>query len=272
MSEIWFNGVSSSDAGVRHVERYPALDRPSRKMDVATVAGRNGDIVRLYNSWDNYEQSYEIYGGKGAKGSAPEAFRSIAAWLNPSSKDPFHVTNSLNYLRLEDMYEPDVFRLAYFAGSLEVENIFSKFGRATITFNCRPERFLKSGEQEIQLDTRKYPQNQDAGTTIYNPTSFWARPIFKITATKTVGIQLMTTNWSNGFMLVGLGDTPKTVYFDTEKRDARFADGTSANSYIQYEEPSLLESGNNIIYVNGSGTIYTGEVSELTVIPRWWTL
>lgn len=274
MAELWFGGVSSADAGIRHVEKYPDLNRPARKSEVASVPARNGDLVRLYDAWENYEQEYEIYAGTGAKGSAPQAFRTISEWLNPVSEYPHDMNLAVGYSRLEDIYEPDYFRLAYFAGPLDVENIFSQYGRATITFNCRPERFLKSGEQEITVDP-SLPTSGTTGTRIMNPTGFWSKPLLKLTGSGTFKVV-----WSTGASMTGstttvtildLGSSSKTLYIDMETEQAWFSSGESANDYLGMTEPIFLRPGNNYIRALQNGNS-SGTLTSFKVIPRWWTL
>ena len=57
---ITFNGQTSTAAGVKAVEYYPALDRPRRKFTKMEVPGRTGDIVLFEDAWEDYEQEYEI--------------------------------------------------------------------------------------------------------------------------------------------------------------------------------------------------------------------
>lgn len=109
LNEVWFNGVSSRDAGVKHVEHYPDLNRPARKVDVFSVPGRSGSVIFPQNAWEDIERQYDIFAGDGLRGTAPGKFMSISEWLNSAD----------GYARLEDTYEPDIFRLAYSLGNYD---------------------------------------------------------------------------------------------------------------------------------------------------------
>lgn len=75
------------------------------------------------------------------------------------------------YNKLWDSYEPDVFRLAYYVGDHDIENVLNKGGKAQIEFNCRPERWLKIGEDPIQLHIPG---------SLFNPTDKVAKPIITV--------------------------------------------------------------------------------------------
>jgi len=76
------------------------------------------------------------------------------------------------YCRLEDTYEPEHYRMARYVGSPDVANILFKFGRAELEFEVQPQRYLKSGEQEVGLTEEQQ--------TLYNPTAFAANPLIRV--------------------------------------------------------------------------------------------
>lgn len=58
-----FNGHTSDEFGIK-IERFRALSRPARKYDAAAVPGRNGNLYKLQDAWDEQLVSYEIFAGK----------------------------------------------------------------------------------------------------------------------------------------------------------------------------------------------------------------
>lgn len=159
---IHFNGKRSDDLGII-VSKYPIMRRPARKGTVRTIPGRSGASVSDTRAYETYVQPYEISIINKAQGIAVAA-RAVADWLLGSS----------GYCRLEDDFEPDVFRLARYASQLDIETIMTMHGTAVIEFECQPQRYLKSGEKEIVLSSGE--------GMIFNPTAFEARPLLKITA------------------------------------------------------------------------------------------
>lgn len=148
MGEIIFNGISSKEYDIQ-VEHPPGYQTPERDCDIIHVPGRNGDIIIDKHSYKNVERTYEI-----AVGSIDKDFVSlvnpISEWLNSGN----------GYYRLEDSYEPEYYRIAMFNDAITIENIMFHGGRTTISFNCKPQRFFKSGDMPIVFKAFKTTTNE----------------------------------------------------------------------------------------------------------------
>ena len=127
----------------------------SRRGDLISIPGRNGVIVREDGSFDTYEQEYQISFSQAAQNRDPyQTARDIAVWL----------LGSRGFCRLEDIFEPEYFRLARYSGAFDVQ----------------PQRYLKSGETPIS-----YEGDSTTSFAITNPTRFEARPLLKFIDTST---------------------------------------------------------------------------------------
>lgn len=138
MSITW-NGVNSDTIGVI-VERIPNRYVPTRRFSPQQVAGRNGNILLVDKSFPNVEQEYEVYLSAEAQG-LPSVARACAEWLMGPD----------GYCRLEDSYDTTVYREAFLMGGYDLENILNKFGRCTITFSCKPQKYLLTGDTPIEI-------------------------------------------------------------------------------------------------------------------------
>lgn len=118
------------------VERFPDIHKAQRKFRQFNIPGRNGDIFFQSDAYENVIQSYEIYAG-GEYGSQ-EPWTQLARMLYLDG-----------YQELRDTYDPTHFRKAVFNGPIDIENSWNTHGRATIEFNCRPERYLIEGNNPI---------------------------------------------------------------------------------------------------------------------------
>ena len=134
-----WNGHSSDEFGIK-IERFPGLNRPARKYTASNVPGRNGNLYELQDAWEEVIQSYEIYAGGQSKNS-PQDFMRIMEWLSEPN----------GYAVLTDSYDVDHYREAVFVDAMDIANSWNRYGRAVVTFRCRPERFLSSG-QTVQID------------------------------------------------------------------------------------------------------------------------
>ena len=120
-----FNGVNCESLGM-YVERYPNRVAARRKRTFIAIPGRSGDLTETQDAYENVTVQYDVFLKAGA--SFPETVRLIAEWLLfPRS-----------YAVLQDTYNTGYYREAIFEGPLNIEDELHQFGRATLTFNCKP--------------------------------------------------------------------------------------------------------------------------------------
>ena len=230
---IWFNGKSGDDFGLI-VERYPEVIMPMRKQEKSTVPGRNGDLLVQQDAFENVRQRYDIY-ISAEKPRLTTVTNKIAEWLCVKG-----------YQRLEDSYFLETFRLASYQGGLEITNVLNRFGRATIEFDCKPQRFYKFGDYFLDMES---------GQTLRNPSPFTAKPILETTgsgsATITINDNTLTMTDCNGMTI------------DCEMMQIYKA-GVSKNNTI---------SGSFFDLPEGESTIsWTGGITGIKLKPRWWTI
>lgn len=234
---IFWAGRSSDDVHVV-VERYPNVELSARKLDTQAVPGRNGDLLFPQNAYQNYVQSYEIY-VSAERIRLPRAMREVANWL----------CGPAGYQKLEDSYDVETYRRAYFAGPLDVESILHRFGRATIEFNCQPQRFLRVGDMPVQAAQ---------GQVLLNPTAFAALPLITITGT---GAGTLTV----GDVTVTITSMPRgVIVLDSDTQNAYYG-AFNLNSTISAPEFPTLPAGESAVR-------WTGGITGVEIIPRWWTL
>lgn len=167
---IIFNGTSSQDFGLV-VEKLPPSVHALRRGNIIQIPGRNGVIVHEDGSFDTYTQKYEIWFSDPETDSGRSAYdtaRDIAVWLLGAS----------GFCRLEDDFEPEYYRLARYSGAFDVDMSLLQCGKAVLSFDVQPQRYLKSGETPLTFEG-------GATSTINNPTQFEARPLLKFTDTST---------------------------------------------------------------------------------------
>jgi len=162
MKKLKFNGVSTEELGVV-IQNTPSYSYPERDMETTHIPGRNGDIVIDNNCYKNVARQYNLAKGYfQTKGFSPNA-NTLVSWLT-SSKG--------KYCRLEDDYDPEVYRLAMYNEGASITNFFDEALSAVVSFNCKPQRFLKSGEFPV-----KYTGNK---AIINNPTAYDSLPKIKM--------------------------------------------------------------------------------------------
>ena len=238
MGIITFNNISSKSVGLE-VETFPDYVAPQKIYEVTHVPGRNGDLVRDTKTYENVPREYAVSIANGATAFSTK-MAAVVAWLHSAS----------GYARLEDTYDPEVYRMAYYNDGVSIDNIFDQAGRATLKFVCKPQRYLKSGEIPITFS---------AAGSIANLTNNDAFPLLNIVTDNTEGT---VTIGNYSFEILASSGTHITM--DCELQDAWY----------------LTENKNNYIALNGSdypriepGTqtiSFTGGVQSVEVTPRWW--
>lgn len=160
-NSLTFGPVNSSDFDVV-ISGEGVFDAPKKDVEKVAIPGRNGDLIIDRNRYENIIVSYPAYYYK------PNMFDFRSVLDNFRSA----LASQRGYQRLEDTFHPDEFRLGMFADGFEVDPVkYNTAARFNIDFDCKPQRFLKSGE---------VPQEFDADGSIYNPTQYEAVPLLEV--------------------------------------------------------------------------------------------
>ena len=232
---IVYGGETSSDYGIV-VGEVPSFDKPNRRSNVFNVQGRNGSIIFQDGSFDDVVRSYKVWVAEDNNNLADKV-NAISGWLYSKT----------GYQRLEDSFEPDVFRLAYYNGSGNVTNELTMYGETTLTFTCRPERFLKSGEDE---------QTVTNGDKLNNPTRFEAKPLIHIEGSGTVAIKIVDKT-----MFANITDF---INLDSDRMNAYRLPSENMNNYVSGTFPTIPDGIQEVTL--------TGSVTKCTITPRYYTI
>lgn len=256
MGFVSFNGSSCTEHEI-YVWSAPDYELPEKDQQVYHVPGRSGDLVVFYGSWKNVKRSYSLSAGSDNSTAQAKA-RIISAWLNSAHAD--------GYARLEDSYEDDVYRMAQFNGGITITNVLDKAALATVTFDCKPQRFLKHpwfSIDENYMDEEKAVTNNG---TIPNNTLFEANPLFKVKGSGFGTLRFKKPNTSTWLYTVQMTNlsTEDYLVIDGEMQEC-YVGANSRNSEVTLSNgfPKLLPGG---MIVNFTG------VSELKVVPHTWLL
>lgn len=256
MSVLIFNGTSSASVNA-HITEPPEYPIPEREYESIHIAGRNGDLLIDSGTYSNIDVSYKMSMDATKTGlDYHRVASSIATWLHPLA-----ASNYGGYFKLQDSYDPTHFRLAKFKGDEEISNIFGKAGEFDLKFECKPQRFLVSGES-VAIS--------GAGN-LTNSTAQIALPKITINATaangyirisnSTYGYYCQITSTATGSTVVDSSE--EDCYSGSTNRNGviRFYTGSSFNQ-ASYEFPKLYPGTNTIALSNAT----------ISLIPNWWEL
>jgi len=235
MSNIFIYAGRPSSSFFTFVSDSDGWNSATRQLDAITVPGRNGTLTPLNsNTFNNVQVTYKCYMSKEMSIKLDE----LRAYLNAFN----------GYQRLEDTINSTYYRMARYNGSFEVESKDKLAATFDITFDCMPQKFLKSGEAVTTLT---------ATGNINNPTSYNAKPVLKIYGIGEVKIGLSTIKVKKaGTQFIELDCDTLNAYEGADNR----------NSNIELvNEPVLLANAVTGITL-GSG------ITKVEIKPRWYTI
>ena len=264
-----YDGVNSSDYGV-FISGEGTFNSPKRRGEVIEIPGRNGSLFMDENCFENIPGKYPAFIGT----KSEEDFRDKLSAFKSA------ILSRGNYKRLSDTYHPDEFRLATYKSGLEVNpKHYNRAGGFTLEFDCKPQRFLVSGEEP-----HVFTQNGE----IVNPTLFESSPVVKVTGNGTVAIGPYVFRVKNNYWTIVI-DTEimdsylpaGEVYPLTDENDdvitqeigieIEVVDGTTyptnMNSYIEFVNSVMPKIPPGEQPIRMSPTI-----SRVEIVPRWWRL
>lgn len=154
-------------------------------------------------------------------------------FINGISEVRNWLCSKTGYVRLEDDFNPEEYRLVTCSNGIEVSNLNVRTGEFDITFNCMPQRFLKSGEVKTTISS---------GGSITNPTLFKARPMLEVKGNGDITLNGYAISLSN----IVLGRVQLT------ERGGAFPQYTT-EQFLS----SLVNSGDAITVLQGSEVSFT---------------
>lgn len=187
-----FDGVNSLDYNIG-ITGSAVYNAPTRDVEMISIPGRDGEYALDHGRFNNIEITYPSGMGDNDQTNFAQRVSDLRNQL----------ASRVGYKRLEDEYNPDEYRMAIYKSGLEVSPVqYSRAGQFDITFDCKPQRFLKSGESAV---------SKANNSTINNPTLFDAHPLVSFNASGNGTINIGTQKIEFFNSPLGTIDLPFTV-------------------------------------------------------------
>ena len=225
-----FDGVSSKDYDAL-ISGYETFGLPERDEKTVDVAGRNGSLVFDNGRWKNKAIAY--------KGLIYHDFRKHYEELESA------LASKTGYCRLEDTINPEIYRIARRSGEINF-NLHGDYKAASFSvgFDCKPQKYLKSGEKAIEFTGEG---------VLMNTTQYTALPLIRVYSAGTLQI-------GNYTMIIS--EVDGYIDIDCDLMNA-YKGSANLNNKVSGEFPKL-DAGQNGVRLN--------TISKIEIIPRWWTL
>lgn len=138
-----------------------AYDSAGRAVEMITIPGRNGAYAMDHKRYENIEITYHC--------SIPATEQND---FIDAIKDYRNALGALTgYNRLTDDFNGNEYRMGVLKGGVGVTNINPQTGTFDVVFDCKPQRFLTSGETATAVTS---------GGSVNNPTLYDAKPQLQV--------------------------------------------------------------------------------------------
>lgn len=228
-----FDGVSSHDVGIQ-LQSSVTLSAAEPSVEKTTVPGRNGDIVYFDGSFGNRTVTANCF----VLGAIThDALTAISKWC----------AKNAGYRKFEYSEWPEYYMMARAIATPDISARIRLVAPFALEFDCKPQRYLKSGDIPIDLT--------EPGA-LYN-SGMPANPIITVNGS---GAGVITV----GDTSVTLNDIDEYLVLDCETQNA-YKGAENKNATIYALEFPTLPQGKTLI-------TWSGGISSISVVPRWWTL
>ena len=243
-----FGNIKSDDYDI-YISGSGTHNAPAEDVDRIEIPGRNGDLLIPKKRFKNIDVKYPAFTFAANKEGYADKIREIRNALKSQS----------GYQRLQDTYHPDEYRMASFTAAIETsDTAILRAGTFDLVFNCKPQRFLIEGEEEIEYSNT---EGSTANYKIVNPSRFPSKPLLKVAGYGTLGI--------GSYNIAITGTAGQVLYIDCDIMECYSSTGgilTPQNGKITVSAgfPELV-GGENAIQMPST-------ITALAITPRWWVI
>lgn len=212
---------------------------PERDVTLHEVPGVDGDLAIDNGRLKGFNKKFAVSLIVPENKTLDQVTKEISEWLRSDvGWDKLTFTGYLDYFYEAICYE-----------SFDIQDILKTFGKAIITFRCKPIKYKNNMQSNLQITS---------GQTIVNTEKRASKPLIKITGTGNITIK------NNGLDWLVLTAVDGYITIDSARMSV-YKDNTSLfskmNATLDPLFPLLMPGENKLTW--------TGTVTKLELIPRW---
>jgi phage-related protein len=242
---FYLDGIDARSAGIR-LQAPIEFSEAVPVVEAQTIPGRNGDLIWETGSYENRSGSASCFC---LQKDVEKAISSAGRFL----------MGKKGYRRLETSDDPDHYWMARVENSPQIAMRLRTLAPFNIGFDCKPQRFLKSGDTPIVIEN---PLPITA-YTVFNEYGQDCLPFISLYGEAGgVIVMLLQNEKLNGQFFINLVDG--VVHLDCETQNA-YNDNGNQNMNITAPVFPVLCPGKNSFN-------FFGNVDRVEIIPRWWEL
>lgn len=231
---FYLDGIDAQSASI-YLQKPIVFSEAVPNIESKTIPGRNGDLIFESGSYKNRSGSASCFClQEDVEGAVSSAGRFLMS--------------KKGYRRLETSNDPNHYWMARVENSPQMEMRIRVLAPFDISFDCKPQRFLKSGENKTSFT---------ASGSLSNQYGQVALPLITLYGQ---GAGTLTI----GSCVVEVIDLDEVLYLDSDTQNAYNNNG---NQNMNINAPSFptLPAGETQI-------AFSGGINRVEIVPRWWEL
>lgn len=232
-----FDGIVSSAYGVYAFPTDTMMSTTAHQYTEYSIPGRSGSLLVDESRFPNTTRTYGVI--IPASGSSNlDGLRNALA-------------SRVGYFRLTDTFDTTHYYMAAYRETYSptLDWREKRLAKAKITFNCKPQRFLNTGETTVSFSN---------SGTITNPTRFASMPLLRVYGSGVLGVAGTNITISpHGYSYIDIDCETCRAYYSSTALDDKIA-------LNKIDFPKLAPGSNTI--TKGSG------ITSIVITPRWWEL
>ena len=199
-----FDNTNSAQYGV-YITGQGVFNAPERNVEMVEIPGRDGAYALDKGNFNNIEVTYPA----GIVADTEADFATAVSNLRN------FLCSKQGYCRLTDDYNSGEYRMAVYKSGLDVSHEGLRTGEFDIVFECKPQRWLTSGETKTSVANNG---------TITNPTLFESRPTLEFQGYGDItlgGQKISVNNVPIGQVLLADSKNAYVEYPDSSNRQVK---------------------------------------------------
>lgn len=231
---FYLDGIDARSAGIQ-LQSPIEFSGAVPVVEAQTIPGRNGDLIWETGSFENRSGSASCFClQKGVGKAISSAGRFLMA--------------KKGYRRLETSDDPDHYWLARVENSPQIAMRLRTLSPFEVGFDCKPQRFVKSGENAVVFTSNGSLFNQYGQTAL---------PLIAVHGNGTGRLTI-------GDCVVEVKTLDGTLYLDSDTQNAY---NDSGNQNLNINAPVFPTLTDGEVRV-----AFSGGIKRVEIIPRWWEL
>lgn len=231
---FYLDGIDARSAGIQ-LQAPIEFSEAVPVVEAQTIPGRNGDLIWETGSYEN----------RGASASCFCLQKDVEKAISSAGR---FLMGKKGYRRLETSDDPDHYWLARVENSPRIEQRLRTLSPFEIGFDCKPQRFLKSGEHEIEFD---------ANGVLFNQYGQTALPFITLYGQGAGSLTI-------GDCVVEVKALDGILYLDSDTQNAYNDNG---NQNLNINAPIFPTLPDGEIQIS-----FSGGIERIKIMPRWWEL